>query len=551
MSWLGCEPELIDVSPVSGLGRTDVAPTLPKPQALPAFQAPEFNPEAPVFVRLTAPQYRLAIGDLFGEGITPPVRLEPDVQSDGLYAIGAAESTLSPKGAEQYVNGAKAMALQMTEEGYRDTLYSPCEPTSASDLTCLKTLAHHWGSQLWRRPLTDDEAGAMATLASQSAAALEDLDSGVRWMMVALLNAPQFLYRVELGQRDAEGRLTLTDYERVTRLAMFLWNSVPDAAVLERVQAGEFTDAPAFEALVDEMLKDPRARRGLRNFITEWLHLGDLGRLLKDPNVFRAYNPDLGAAALEETLSVAEWLVFEERADFRTILTTQTTFVDRRLAAIYELIAPTEEGMGKLTLPDDEVRRGILGHVSFLAARAHVAKSSPTLRGVFVREVLLCQEMSPPPADVDTSIPEPSEDALTLRDRLEVHMEDPACSGCHAFVDPIGFGLERFDGIGRFRTLDNGGLIDPSGDLDGSEFDGFVELVSTLANHPGFIDCVVEKLLAYAINRRPGYDERPWREALVESFRQDGHDLLNLMRRIALSPGFSAIAEPDIEEVTP
>ena len=189
--------------------------------------------------------------------------------------------------------------------------------------------------------------------------------------------------------------------------------------------------------------------------------------------------------------------------------------------------------------------------VSFLAARAHVAKSSPTLRGVFVREVLLCQEMAPPPADVDTSIPEPSEDAVTLRDRLEVHMEDPACSGCHAFVDPIGFGLERFDGIGRFRTLDNGGFIDPSGDLDGVEFEGFSGLVAALANHPAFVDCLVEKLLAYATNRRPGQGERPWRDALVEAFRQDGHDLLNLMRRIALSPGFVAIAESDAAEVTP
>ena len=513
--------------------------------------SPVYLPESRLLVRMTAPQYRLAVGDLFGETIIPPVRLEPDLDVQGLASVGAAESTLSPKGAEHYVNGAKSMAAQMTDEGFRGTLYAPCEPEAASDVTCWESLVHHWGLRLWRRPLSEHEVVEVASVAQDAAGALESVDRGAEWMMVVLLNAPHFLYRIEQGVPVAGGERALSDYERVTRLSFFLWNSVPDAALLTRLGEGLLEDEGAWEALVDEMIDDPRTRRGLRNFMTEWLHLGDLSRLLKDPNVFRAYSPDLGASAMEETLRLAEALVIDERADFRTILTTRKTFVDRRLAAIYEITAPSEEGMAEVTLPADEVRRGLLGHVSFLAARAHVAKSSPTLRGIFVREVLLCQEMAPPPAEVDTSIPEPSQDAVTLRERLEVHMEDPACVGCHSFVDPIGFGFERFDGIGRFRMLDNGGLIDPSGMIDGEPHEGFNGMIVTLANHPAFVDCLVEKLLAYATNRRAGQGEGAWRVALVDGFKSDGHDLLGLMRRIALSPGFVAMAPPEASEVSP
>ncbi len=206
------------------------------------------------------------------------------------------------------------------------------------------------------------------------------------------------------------------------------------------------------------MLASPKARDGLRNFVTEWLRLGSLDRLEKDAKLFTTYTPDLGPMAREETLRVFEDLVFDRDDDVRTVFTTRRTFVTPKLASMYQVPAPSPTGFAPIELPADGARRGLLGQISILALYAHpTTSSSATLRGKFVREKLLCQPIPPPPVGLNTAIPEPDAVSRTLRQRVKVHLTDAYCNGCHSQMDPIGLGLESFDGIGRFRTKENGG----------------------------------------------------------------------------------------------
>ncbi len=178
-----------------------------------------------------------------------------------------------------------------------------------------------------------------------------------------------------------------------------------------------------------------------------------------------------------------------------------------------------------------------------LAQHAHPVSSSATKRGEFVREVLLCQEVPPPPADVDASIPEPSEDAATLRERVAVHLEDPTCASCHLLTDPIGLGLEQFDGLGLYREIENGAVIDPSGDVDGIVFADAVGLGDALAAHTDFSWCMSETLMSYASGRRPHSGEQELTTWLHDRFGDEGYSFRELLRQVATSRAFRTAAE--------
>lgn len=236
-------------------------------------------------------------------------------------------------------------------------------------------------------------------------------------------------------------------------------------------------------------------------------------------------------------------MVFEEDGDWRDVLTTRHTFVDRKLASIYAIPAPAREGFGEAELPADGGRRGLLGQVSFLALQAHPASTSVTRRGIFVREVLLCQDIPPPPANANTSIPEATEAAPTMRDRVAQHLADPTCASCHTVTDPIGLGLENFDGLGSWRDTENGHPIDPSGELDGGAFGGAWDLAKVVRDHPDLGPCLTRTLYQYATAQVAQDGD----EALVnwhaEGFAASGHRVRFLLRDLATSPGFRKVGE--------
>lgn len=496
-------------------------------------ELPADVPAAAHLTRLTAEQYRNSIKDVLGDDLALPAQLEPDPPAGGLIAVGASETTISAWGVEQYESGAFSIAAQVMDDESRRASIVPCAPQGTTDDACARDFVTQVGLRLWRRPLVTDEVDALVRIANDAATTLDDFYDGLEFALAALLQAPSFLFRVELGQDGV-----YTDYEMASRLSFFLWNTTPDETLLAAAAAKELTTREGLEKHARRMLDDPRARKGLRRFFTDMFHLYELDTLTKDPTLFVHFSTDVGGYAREETLSLIEHIVFDQDSDYRELFTADYTFANRHLAAIYGVRATATEGFSRVALPQGE-RRGLLGQVSFLALESHPAASSAVLRGYFVRTVLLCQTVPPPPVDANTGLPEPSETARTLRERNVVHLENPACSGCHSFMDPIGLGLENFDGLGRWREKDNGGVIDPTGDLDGEPFANAWELAGLIANNDKLGRCLSRTMYRYATAHVEEEPEDATIDALSERFAQQGFRVKALVMDVIMSPGFS------------
>jgi len=497
----------------------------------PAVEYEALEPAAPTLIRLTQAQYANVVTDLLGDGLALPATLEPDTRAEGLLAVGASVTPISSRGVELYTEGALSLATQVmaTAEGRAKVV--PCQPSGATDEACMRQLLETFGRRAWRRPLTEDEIASFLAIGKSAADTLGTFDGGATYVVAALLQSPHFLYRVELG-------LQLTGWEVASRLSFFLWNTAPDEALLDAAADGTLDTAEGIAAQAQRLLDDARSRQAVRSFITDWLHLHELDHLNKDPNIYKHFTPELGAMAREETLLLAEHLVFDVEADFRDLFTTQTTFVNRRLAAIYNIAAVTDEGFGQVQLPQGEQRRGFLGQVAFLGLHSHAVESSATLRGAFLREHVLCDPVPPPPAGLNTAIPEPSETARTLKERLLEHMQDPSCSVCHEFIDVPGFGFENFDGIGRFRLTDHGAPIDPTGRLDNIDFADFGELAGLISQSPQLTACVVKKLYSYAVAHPVEKGEAGVLAELGDRFAAGEYRLKQLMLDIATHRAF-------------
>ncbi len=503
------------------------------------------EPAAPVLPRLTRSQYAHTVGDVFGDDLTLPAQLEPDVATWGLLAVGASVATVSARGVELYEEAARSLAGQIVGKPGRLGDLLPCSLPDAGTITCTEALVARYAPRLWRRPATTTERDRIVAIAQQAHTAYGTEAARVEYALVALLQSPNLLYRTEIGVGDAKGAQSLDAFELAGKLALFLWDGPPDDALVAAAADGTLTEETVLAAQAERMVADPRFRRAVRAFALQWLHLDGLDGLNKDPNVFKHFSADLGASAKEEALLLFAHLVVDEDADIAELLTTRTAFVDRRLAAIYDVPAAVDEGFGRIELPAGGLRRGFLGQVAFLGAHSHPVSSSATLRGAFIREALLCQQVPLPPSDLNTAIPQPSATARTLKDRLLEHMNNPSCFGCHHFIDPPGFGLENFDGIGRFRSHDNDAPIDASGELDGKAFDGPMSLYALLAGSEDYRRCVVQKLYGFANGHRAGQGEFGAIDRLDDGFAADGRRVRALMVRIATDPSFRRVAAPE------
>ena len=530
-----------------GCGESTTTPPPPTPEpppdeapAPPDLTTVDFDPGPARMRRLTANQYAAVVTDLFGPDVVPPARLEPDSRTAGSLALGATVTTVSPRGVELYVDGAAALAGQVLAPERRDR-WVRCTPDATVDDACARDTLRALGRRAWRRPLADDELDRLVTVSARAAEVLDDFHAGLEYGVAALLASPAFVYRVELG--DADG--ALDPYAMASRLSFFFWNTGPDDALLDAAADGALDTPAGLRGEAERLAADPRVEAGVRAFFADLLELDRLGAMTKAPELFPHFDETLGPAAREETLAGLVTLVVDERGDYRDVMTTRRAVVDPKLASLYTVRAPARRGFAEVWLPEDGPRLGLLGQASTLALHSHPVSTSATLRGMFVRETLLCQTMPDPPAGVDTSIPEPSGDAPTLRDRVGEHLEAPECAGCHTLMDPIGLALEHFDGIGRYRPTDNGATIDPSGTLDGVPFDGPEGLAHAIREHPAFGPCLVERLYRYALGRVPERGEDAMLDALAQRFSHDGYDVLGLMVELAASPAFRRVGLDD------
>jgi hypothetical protein len=508
-----------------------------------------FAPSAGAYRRLTGSAFRNSLRDLLQGPVTIGA-VEPDSWSvGGLASVGAATVSISAAGVEQYQTAIDAATSQAFADATRRSKLLGCAPKSTTDTACFQSFVTRFGRLAWRQPLTAAQVTRYTSLIANVAATMGDANEGMRAGMQGLLLSPNFLYRLERGAPSTaanNGFWQYTSSEVATRLAYFLTNSTPDATLLDLADARGLDTKEAILAQADRLLATAAGRESVGNFASELYQLQIIASRAKDPK-FSEYTPALQTAMMQEIPAMFQTIVFDRNASALDLLTTRSTFATKELAALYGL--PTtglsSTSLTAVMLPSDGLRAGLLTTPGFLSLFANQEEGSPTQRGKFIREVLLCQNIPLPPPDVSTVLPDPpAGSTYTKRQRLTMHESVASCAACHKFMDPLGLPLENFDAIGKYRATDQGQPIDVSGDLDGIKFSGPVELGLALAARPEVADCLVRNLYRYGTGHVETASERPVLDALKSTFRSGGHRVRDLMRDIVASDGFRFVAPP-------
>jgi hypothetical protein len=508
-----------------------------------------FGPSGGAYRRLTATAFRNSLRDLLGGPVTVGA-LEPDLWTVGGFAsVSAATAAISPTGVEQYQTAIDAATTQAFADTTRRNKLLGCAPRNTTDMACFQSFVTSFGRLAWRQKLTSEQVTRYANLIASAAATLGDAYEGMRAGMSALLISPNFLYRLERGAQSATAGNAFWQYtsnETATRLSYFLTNSTPDPTLLDVADQGGLQTKEAILGQADRLLATPAGRESVGNFASELYQLQLIGSRAKDPK-FTEYTPALQTAMMQEIPAMLQSLVFDRNASALELLTTRNTSVTKELAALYGL--PTtglsSTSLAPATLPSDGLRAGLLGTAAFLSLYANQEEGSPTQRGKFIREVILCQKIPSAPAGVDMEFKDPPAGmTYTKRQQLMVHQTLDSCVNCHQFMDPLGLTLENFDAIGKFRTTDRGQAIDVSGNLDGMAFTGPIELGRALAAKQEAADCLVQHMYRYGTGHVEAPTEKPVIDSLKSSFRAGGYHLRDLMRDIVASDGFRFVAPP-------
>lgn len=495
--------------------------------------------------RLTESQYRQSIADIFGESVRIYGRFEPDYRRDRLLAVGSAWASVSPSGFEQYQQMAYGIAGQVLGEEARDQFLG-CEPAAANvpDDACIQSFLAAYGEKLFRRPLSAAELASRMAIVTQVMMLGGDVHEGMQNALASLLVSPEFLFRIESVEPDPEapGELRMTAYSKAARLSFFLWNTTPDAELLAAAQRGELHNAAGMRRQVERLLDSPRLETGMRNLFADMLRFDTFPGLSKDAALYPVFTSDVAQAMQEQTLQALVQHLLVDNGDYRDLFTQATMPMERRLGMVYAVPVGAPEGWRSYRFGEASPRAGLLSQASLLSLHAHAGSSSPTLRGLFVRETFLCQTVPPPPADVDFTLDEGFAVEATARERLQRHRNEPVCAGCHHLMDPIGLTLEQFDGVGMFRTRENGAVIDVSGELDGKHFSGAKGLGQALSEHPGVPACLVNTVYRYAGGPQGAELQRDLLQSLNTQFAESGYRLRDLLQQLATSDAFYAVA---------
>jgi hypothetical protein len=508
---------------------------------------PETNGGFQEMRRLTDDQYRQTIADVFGPDIKIVGRLEPDARVGGLLAVGASEVAVSRAGIEAYDAQARSIAAQVLDKAHRDNLV-PCHPAAAAtpDAACASLFFAKYGRLLLRHPLDSRMTQIFIKAAADRTAITGSFYSGLEGALAGMLVEPEFLFRVESAEPDPAhpGSRRLDAFSKASRLSFLLWDATPDDALLTAAEHGELDRKDGLARQVDRMMASPRLEAGVRAFFSDMLQFDGFAELEKSKDIYPRFSRTVAEDAREQTLRTITDHLLVQRGDYRDLFTTRRTFMTRALGKVYRVPVAASQGWEPFEFPQDDFRAGLLSQISFTALHAHPARSSPTLRGRAIREILLCQRVPDPPANVNFAIVEDQTNPQykTMRDRLTAHRANPTCAGCHKIMDPIGLGLERLDGLGQYRAEENGAPIDASGELDGIAFNDAAGLGRAVRDNPATVSCLVSSLYRYASGHDPRAGEKQWLSWLRQRFAADGYRLPDLLRDIATSDGFYRIA---------
>ncbi len=418
-----------------------------------------------------------------------------------------------------------------------------CRPVSAADeLPCATQIVSALATQAYRRqPDAHDLAGLM--LFYTRAAAEGGFEAGIRTVLQAILTSPHFVLRLERPASEPleAGSYRLDDRALASRLSFFLWGAAPDVDLLELAASGLLADPAVLEAQVTRMLADPRAEALGTRFAAQWLRLQDLEKLHPDALLYPQFDRTLAVAMRRETELFFYGLVRDDRS-LLELLTADYTFVNARLARHYGIPNVVGSEFRRVQLSDPN-RRGLLGQGSILSLTSHANRTSPVLRGKWVMEVLLGSPPPPPPPNVpDLEATEAVDGTrvLTVREQMEQHRSNPACSSCHRMIDPIGLALENFDVTGVWRIKDRGTLVDTSGELyDGTPLRTPADLRDALLERADVVvTTFTENLLAYGLGRRVEYHDMPAIRAIVREAAANDYRLSSFIMGVVNSRAF-------------
>ncbi|MBE2253069.1 MAG: DUF1588 domain-containing protein [Myxococcus sp.] len=477
--------------------------------------------------RLTRVELEATLGDLVGESqplartLLPP---DPTDPFDNDYRLQLASTTL--------VDSLEELARQAAERTVADPARRakvlPCMPTGAADATCFRLFVRTFGRQALRRPLTDDEVERFMPLHALGVEA-GAFDTALTLGLRAFLQHPEFIYRVELGVPTAQaGVQQLSGYHRATRLSYLMVGSTPPDWLLDQAGAGELSSRDGVRGAAQRLLDDPRSRNQVERFHALWLGYHRL-----------PHAAALTAAMQAESDALVERVVFDRSADYLALFTATDTFIDATLAQHYGL---TGTGAQPAWTPYGSApRKGLLSHGSVLSQGVKFADSSPTQRGIFIRNRLFCQEIPPPPAGVNVD-EQPTSTSPCKKSRYSAHASVGGCKGCHDAIDPIGFGLERYDRQGRYRTTDDGlpqCAIDGEGTVDGTTFNGPTGLADALIASGQFEECITTQVFRYASGRREEARDLAFIRRVSKQFVAGDRRFLDLLVELVSDDAFA------------
>ena len=421
-----------------------------------------------------------------------------------------------------------------------------CYPEVVADEPhCATQILSSLARRAYRRPVTESDLAPL--LASYESGRRDGggFDDGIRWALEMLLVSPKFLFRMEHDPRDvAPGTpYPITDLELASRLSFFLWSSLPDDELLDLGEREVLSEPAALDRQVRRMLADPRSTALVENFAGQWLYLRNLRSVAPDTVQFPDFDDNLRFALRRETELLVESQLRENRS-VHDLLRADYTFLNERLARHYEIPNIYGSHFRRVTHRDDQ-RAGLLGQGSILTVTSYPHRTSPVVRGKWLLENLLGSPPPPPPSDVP-GLPETTNDRqpVSMRERMAEHRANPVCATCHAQIDPLGFALENFDAVGRWRTSEGAAdtLIDASGELpDGAAFDGPAAFRDALLREPWsreFVGTVTEKLLTYALGRGLEYYDAPVVRRILADAEPDGYRWSDLISGIVTSTPF-------------
>jgi len=410
-----------------------------------------------------------------------------------------------------------------------------CRPRGAADEDrCATQIVAALARRAYRRPIRNDEIASLMRpyrLARETGG----FEDGIRLALQRMLVSPDFLFRVEVDPPGAApgAAYRVSDVELASRLSFFLWSSAPDEELLGLAERGRLRDPAVLERQVARMLADARARTLVSNFVGQWLHLRNMETILPDPAAFPDFDENLRAALVRETALFFESMLREDRS-LLDLLRADYTFLNERLARHYGIAGIHGTEFRRVTVTSEE-RKGLLGQGSLLTVTSYPNRTSPTLRGKFVLENLLGSPPPPPPPNVPTLEEGQDVGRLTMRERMAQHQANPVCASCHARMDPLGFALEGFDGLGRWRPA-----VDSSGVLpDGTTIAGPAGLRRVLLDrHDQFVATATERLLTYALGRGVGPLDMPAVRAIVRDASRDDYRWSSLVMGVVRSVPF-------------